>query len=217
VVLSLLIHRVVQILSNSPASLHPGVTESQPEERLNGLKSTASGLTKKNVPGRAASIRPSKCVVDFCWRPERGNGSAGIDIAPGDDPGNYSEGPAMIKMWRTLVLVLLNTFVTGPAFGQQSSGAGGNVGVGSNSGTIIIMPQGGSSGPTMAWQNNRWVKGDGNLGTIKGIGQPECSNRCLANNQCQFVEFYRPERACHFFSYIPTLIDGKDADVAIKR
>lgn len=82
---------------------------------------------------------------------------------------------------------------------------------------VIIHNHYGSSPKRMERLSGQWVKGDGNL-LVETMGSAtQCEQACLSESSCKVSEYFRPERKCSLFSYMPQISPGGKADVAIKR
>ena len=63
---------------------------------------------------------------------------------------------------------------------------------------------------------NRYIEGDG-YSTKTAASFAQCEQRCIADQRCLAMEFYRPERKCNLFEAIKNPLASNDADVGIKQ
>ena len=69
--------------------------------------------------------------------------------------------------------------------------------------------------PTMQRFEGVWVEGPGFEVTYGG-NYDGCAKRCLANDKCVMIEYYRPEKKCNLYSTMRPRLKGGSSDVAIR-
>lgn len=71
--------------------------------------------------------------------------------------------------------------------------------------------------PTLQKLRRRYVEGEG-YETIAGSSFEDCSSRCLRDERCRMLEFYRPKEKCNLFDHQRSnRSSDDDAEVAVKR
>ena len=70
--------------------------------------------------------------------------------------------------------------------------------------------------PAMEKLEGVWVEGPG-YDITYGKTYEACAERCLANDRCRMIEFYRPERKCNLYAEIRPRKKGGSSDVGVRK
>lgn len=61
----------------------------------------------------------------------------------------------------------------------------------------------------------QWVEGPG-FEVTYGITYEKCASKCVTNQKCVMIEFYRPEKKCNLYSSKRPTKKGGSSDVAVR-
>jgi hypothetical protein len=61
-----------------------------------------------------------------------------------------------------------------------------------------------------------WIEGPG-FDITYGKDYDACAGRCLANERCVMIEYYRPERKCNLYDTVKPRKPGGSSIVGLKR
>ncbi len=62
---------------------------------------------------------------------------------------------------------------------------------------------------------NLWIEGPG-FEVTYGLTYERCATKCIDNQKCVMIEFYRPEKKCNLYSQKRPTKKGGSSDVAIR-
>ena len=65
-------------------------------------------------------------------------------------------------------------------------------------------------------QKGVWVEGPG-FDVTYGGSYDGCAQRCLADDKCAMIEYYRPEKKCNLYDAMRPRKSGGSSDVGIRR
>lgn len=80
----------------------------------------------------------------------------------------------------------------------------------------LAGPADAAPGTTIEKLAGVWVEGPGFEITYGGT-YDSCAQRCLANQRCAMIEFYRPEKKCNLYDAIRPRKNGGSSNVGIRR
>lgn len=72
-----------------------------------------------------------------------------------------------------------------------------------------------AGGTMQRFPGNVWVEGPG-FDVSYGLTYDRCAAKCLANDKCVMIEFYRPEKKCNLYSSKRPTKKGGSSDVAVR-
>lgn len=81
--------------------------------------------------------------------------------------------------------------------------------------TAKTQPPAPQPGATMQRLQGVWVEGPG-FEVTYGSTYDGCAKRCLTNNACVMIEYYRPEKKCNLYNTLRPRLKGGSSDVAIR-
>ena len=70
--------------------------------------------------------------------------------------------------------------------------------------------------PQMDKLSGVWVEGAG-FEITYGNNYDACAQKCLSNQRCVMIEYYRPEKKCNLYDTLRPRKTGGSSDVAIRR
>ncbi len=81
---------------------------------------------------------------------------------------------------------------------------------------VLGGPVASQPAPTIEKLSGVWIEGPG-FAITYGKDYTECTQRCLANDKCLMIEYYRPEKKCNLYDTVRPRKTGGSSDVGIRR
>ncbi len=80
---------------------------------------------------------------------------------------------------------------------------------------VASEPAAAQAGTMQRFRGSVWVEGPG-FDVSYGLTYERCAEKCLANDKCVMIEFYRPEKKCNLYSSKRPTKKGGSSDVAVR-
>lgn len=80
---------------------------------------------------------------------------------------------------------------------------------------VTSEPAAAKTGAMQRFPGSVWVEGPG-FDVSYGLTYESCAAKCLANDKCVMIEFYRPEKKCNLYSSKRPTKKGGSSDVAVR-
>jgi hypothetical protein len=87
-------------------------------------------------------------------------------------------------------------------------------------GSVAALAQATPAGPKPTAKIERlagvWIEGPGFDITYGGT-YDGCAQKCIANDKCVMIEYYRPEKKCNLYDVVRPRKTGGSSDVGLRR